>query len=309
MNAKNTVRFLRSVLLSALLCITLATCAKPADEMADVYHHLVILGDPHLPGREIAKKEQVLANINSWDDVEMVVAVGDICANFGTDDEYLTAQSFFQKLYAPFFPIAGNHDYFYTDERGRLNPGTPASQREKLRKFRQTFGLTTYYYSKYVGDYLLVFLSTDHSSFLAGMSDQQLGWLRTVLSDNKFTPTIIFFHGPLNGTLRDYRKWVNTPNFVAQPVETIHEILKANKQVFLWVSGHTHTPPMEESYASPINLYDGRVTNIHNTAMNRDTIWTNSLCLYQDKVVVKTYNHQENGWLPALERTIKTPEH
>lgn len=307
MNTKNTVRFLRSVLLSALLCMSLAACAKPADEMAAVYHHLVILGDPHLPGREIAKKEQVLENINSWDDVEMVVAVGDICANLGTDAEYQEAHTFFQRLYAPFFPIAGNHDYFYTDDIGQLNPGTPASQREKLRKFRHTFGLISYYYSKYVGDYLLVFLSTDSSSFLAGMSEQQLTWLRSVLSENKLTPTIIFFHAPLSGTLRDYRKWVNTPNFVAQPAEKIHDILKDNKQVFLWVSGHTHTPPMEESFASPVNLYDGRVMDIHNTTMNRDIIWTNSLYLYPDKVVVKTYNHQENGWLPALERTIKTP--
>ena len=307
MNAKNTMRFLKSAVLSALFCIALAACAKPVDETANVYHHLVILGDPHLPGRDIEKKEQVLTTINSWDDVEMVVAVGDICADLGTDDEYQAAKTFFNKLYAPFFPIAGNHDYFYADEKGQLLAGTSASQQEKLRKFRETFDLPSYYYSKYVGDYLLVFLSADHSDFLAGMSDQQLAWLRTELSNNKKTPTLIIFHGPLPGTLRDYRKWVNTPSFIVQPEATVHEILKANKQVFLWVSGHTHTSPLEESYAAPINLYDGRVTNIHNKDMNRGTIWTNSLFLYQDKVVVKTYNHQENRWLPELERTINTP--
>ncbi len=309
MNAKKTMNFLKSLVLSVLVVCALTACGKPVDESAAVYHHLVILGDPHLPGRDIEKKEQVVEKINSWEDVEMVVAVGDICANVGTDDEYQAAKTFFSKLQAPFFPIAGNHDYFYADSQGQLLAGTQASREAKLRKFRETFELKSYYYSKYVGDYLLVFLSADHSHFFSGMSDQQLTWLRTELASNKKTPTIIIFHGPLNGTLRDYGKWVNTPNFVAQPVATIDEILKANKQVFLWVSGHTHTPPTEESYASPINLYDGRVTNIHNKDMNRGTIWTNSLFLYPNKVVVKTYNHQENVWLPELERTIETPKH
>ncbi len=307
MNRSNILTFLKSVVLSALLIVALTACAKPSDDTANAYHHLVILGDPHLPGRDIKNKEKVLETINSWDDVEMVVAVGDICADLGTDDEYQVAKTFFQKLHAPLFPIAGNHDYFYADEKGQLITGTPAIQGAKLRKFRETFDLKSHYYSKYVGEYLLVFLSADHSDFLAGMSDQQLTWLRAELANNKKTPTIIIFHGPLNGTLRDYRKWINTPGFIAQPMATIHEILKANKQVFLWVSGHTHTSPLEESYASPLNLYDGRVTNIHNKDMNRGTIWTNSLFLYPDKAVIKTFNHQENIWLPQLERTLIPP--
>ena len=85
-------------------------------------------------------------------------------------------------------------------------------------------------------------------------------------------------------------------------------LITANPQVFLWVSGHTHTPPTEESYASPINIYAGQVTNIHNTDMKRETIWTNSLFLYPDKVVVRTFNHQEKAWHPELERTILPPK-
>jgi 3',5'-cyclic-AMP phosphodiesterase len=307
-NTMKTLSFFKSVVLSALVFIALVACAKPSDETANDFHHLVILGDPHLPGRDIEKKEQVLETINSWEDVEMVVAVGDICADLATDDEYQAAKTFFKKLHVPLFPIAGNHDYFYADAKGQLITGKPALQEAKLRKFMETFDLTSYYYSKYVGDYLLVFLSADHSSFLSGISDQQLSWLRTELTNNKKTPTIIIFHGPLKGTLLDYRKWINSPNFIAQPEGTVHEILKNNEQVFLWVSGHTHTSPLEESYASSINLYDGRVTNIHNKDMNRGTIWTNSLFLYPDKVVVKTFNHQENIWLPQYERTIAAPE-
>lgn len=81
-----------------------------------------------------------------------------------------------------------------------------------------------------------------------------------------------------------------------------------NSQVFLWVSGHTHTPPREESFAAPINIYANRVTNIHNTDMNRETIWTNSLFLYPDKVVVKTYQHKTGIWLPEFERTLSTSQ-
>jgi hypothetical protein len=112
----------------------------------------------------------------------------------------------------------------------------------------------------------------------------------------------------LYGTLREYNSNANTPNFIAQPHEKIREILVQNPQVLLWVSGHTHTSPKEESFASPINIYERRVTNIHNTDMNRETIWTNSLLLFPDKIVVKTYQHKKGIWLPEYERTLSTPQ-
>ena len=302
-------RFPLSALL-LLLLIAVSGCGRGGDLEPEQPHHLVILGDPHLPGRDVAKKERALQTINSWSDVEMVIAVGDICADLGTDAEYAFAKNFFARLHAPFFAIAGNHDYFYADPEvggGQLVSGSRDSQEKKLATFRQTFGLERHYYSKYVGDYLLVFLSADRHDFLSGLSEEQMTWLRAELEANAKTPTIIIFHGPLDKTLRNYRHWINAPDFVAQPVEEIHTILKENRQVFLWVSGHTHTPPSEESYASAINLYDGHVTNIHNKDMNRTAIWTNSLFLYEDRVVVKTYSHEEDGWMPGLERTIETP--
>jgi 3',5'-cyclic-AMP phosphodiesterase len=277
----------------------------------NAFHHLVILGDPHLPGRNIKLKEKVLAKINSWNDVEMVVAVGDICAEFGTDAEYTAAGKFFGKLRKPFFPITGNHDFYYQsppDKEGKLVEGTKESQQAKLGQFCTTFGLSKHYYSRRVGRYLLVFLSADHSDHMAGISDQQLAWLRRELSTYRKIPTLIFFHAPLKGSLSDYRRFINTPGFVAQPEASIHDILTGNPQVFLWVSGHTHTSPLEESYAAPINLYAGQVTNIHNKDMNRETIWTNSLYLYPRKVVIRTYNHEENTWLPRFDRTILAPD-
>jgi hypothetical protein len=154
---------------------------------------------------------------------------------------------------------------------------------------------------------LASFLSTDHDEWQLGLSERQLAWLKAELANDRGTPTIIASHGPLKGTLHNYRHWINTPNAIAQPHEEIHAILRDNPQVFMWVSGHTHTPPWEDSFASAINLYDGRVTNIHNKDMNRGTIWTNSLYLYPDRVEVRTFTHADNGWVLRLDRTIIPP--
>ncbi len=312
MQAMRPRSFLQILSIVCLLLLPLSGFGRAADGQADkAVHRLVVLGDPHLPGRNIEFKEQVLVTINSWDDVEMVAAVGDICAGFGTEAEYAAAGKFFGRLHKPFFPITGNHDYYYrtpSGPHGRLVQGGKESQQAKLGLFRKTFGLSSHYYSRHLGRYLLVFLSADHADYLAGISDRQLAWLRRELSTQRKTPTLIFFHAPLQGALKRYRRFINTPDFIAQPAGAIHDILTGNPQVFLWVSGHTHTSPLEESFAAPVNLYAGQVTNIHNKDMNRGTIWTNSLSLYPDRVVIRTYNHQENRWLPQLDRTVPTPK-
>jgi predicted MPP superfamily phosphohydrolase len=274
------------------------------------YQHLVILGDPHVPSDKIEYKEQVISTINTWNDVDMVIAVGDICEERGTNEEYAEAKKFFLKLKKPFYPIVGNHDFIYADSldsKGkRIKAGTDTRE-AKLQKFGDTFGLKDNTYRKSSGRYHLIFLSLDSSGHLAEISQKQLEWLRSELDRNKKKPTIIFFHAPLEGTLRSYNKNANSFDFIAQPSGKIKDLLMAYPQVFLWVSGHMHTSPKEESFASAINVYEKRITNIHNTDMNRETIWTNSLFLYPDKVVVKTYNHKKGIWLPEFERTILPP--
>jgi 3',5'-cyclic-AMP phosphodiesterase len=284
--------------------------AAKADSTDKRNHHLVVLGDPHLPGKNIEAKEHVIQKINSWDDVDMVIAVGDICEDRGTDEEYAAAGKFFDKLDKPLYPVVGNHDFTYEDAlsaKGNRVRAKPYSNEAKLRRFKETFRLPSIYYDKKVDSYLLVFLSADRSDYLAQISEKQMEWLTTELEKNNKTPTIIFFHGPLKGTLRDYNSNANTPDFIAQPSTKIHDILMKNQQVFLWVSGHTHTSPKEESFASSINVYEKRITNIHNTDMNRETIWTNSLYIYPDKIIIKTYDHKRDVWLPDLERTVLAP--
>jgi Icc protein len=310
MNHKDTKVYLKSVLLLFFCLIFLLSGGTVSANAAEKgYLHLVILGDPHLPGKNIEGKEQVIQTINSWGDADIVIPVGDICEDRGTTDEYAAAKKFFAELKKPVYAIAGNHDFIYEDLLSMRKPVRAGrdSREAKLRTFRETFGLAQNFYSKKEGNYLLVFLSPEESTYLAEMSQKQVEWLGLKLEENKKFPTIIFFHAPLQNTLRSYNRDANTPNFIAQPSRKIHNVLASNPQVFLWVSGHTHTSPKEESFASAINVYEKRITNIHNTDMNRETIWTNSLFLYPDKIVVKTYNHKKGAWLPEFERTILPP--
>jgi len=306
-------RIVKSVALTFLgACICILFHAEYVSAAERAYYHLVILGDPHLPGKYRESKERVIETINAWPDVDIVIPVGDLNESVGTDSEYAAVKNFFSKLRKPVCPVAGNHDYIYENQTGpngkRVKAG-PDTRKEKLHIFREAFGLRDDFYSRRMGGYLLLFLSTDHlsSDNLAEMSARELEWLHLELSVNRKVPTIIFFHAPLKDTLRNYNNHINTPPFVAQPAETLHSILMENPQVFLWVSGHTHTSPREESFASPLNVYEKRIMNIHTTDMNRAGIWTNSIYLYPDKVVVKTYNHKTGTWQPELQRVIMPP--
>jgi len=285
------------------------------------YYRIVLLSDTHLPVKTfnakdkakedkiISAKNKVLDDINTWQDVGEIAVLGDVVGDTGTDKEYAYAEHFFSKLHKPISFITGNHDYIYQDNpssSGRYIKGDAKSRLLKLDKFKKTFGLSQLFYAKKVAGYLLVFLSVESldSPYLTQMSPEELSWLKDTLKKNPKVATIIFFHGPLEGTLSNYNKNTNKPSFIAQPIAEIAKIIDANKQIVLWVSGHTHTPATNAAFASDINLYKGRVLDVHNSDMNRTTIWTNSLFLYPDKIVIRTFNHNTETWMKELERTI-----
>ena len=308
-NPRLTNRIIGFIFFWGWFALFLSLGATHSSANARDYHHLVILGDPHIPGKNISPKQKVIATINEWPDVDGVVAVGDLCEDLGTREEYDAVRQFFAQLNKPFYPVTGNHDYLYEDQRSFKGTRVKASSsfnKEKLQRFKETFSLPELKYTKKVGPYLLIFLSVDdfRSNFLAAISGDTLDWLRSELARHKTDPTIIFFHAPLMGTLLDYNANANRPNFVAQPENKIRQLILQNPQIFLWVSGHTHTPATNESYASDINLYEKQVTNIHNCDMNRETIWTNSLYLFPDRVVVKTFDHKKGACMNSLQRTI-----
>jgi len=103
----------------AALASPLGEWSAPIARAADAPpYHLVVLGDPHLPGKFLPAKERVLQTINAWADLDAVVVLGDICEDAGTAVEYAAAKQFFATLTKPVFFIAGNHDYFYEESPG-----------------------------------------------------------------------------------------------------------------------------------------------------------------------------------------------
>jgi 3',5'-cyclic-AMP phosphodiesterase len=273
---------------------------------------IALIGDPHLPGKELPTKEKVLRTINGWDDIDRVVVLGDICKSNGTTGEYAAAKEFFSRLDKPLRLIAGNHDYIYEDEpnsEGRAVKASPATRRLKLARFAETFGMKEVYGSEQVGNFLLVYLSTDdlESGHLAKLSDERVAWLAALLARHRNLPTIVFFHAPLDGTLKTYNEYANKPSFIAQPAIRLYEVIRENPQLFLWVAGHMHVPATNDNYNSPVNVYEKQVTVIHNTDLERKKPWTNVLYLHPGKVIVRTYDHWQKSWRPDLERTITPP--
>lgn len=311
------------VCLAALIVLfgifSLTGCASKNDK-AD-YYRIVLMSDTHLPNKQFSNqnsakqgkileaKNKIIDDINGWKDVGEVAVLGDVVADVGNREEYDYAVKYFAKIHHPLAFIVGNHDYIYQDilgAGGKHIKGDAESRKAKLERFKQAFGLKELYYSQKVNNYLLIFLSADSldSRYLTQISPEQLSWLRKTLKANSAMPTIIFFHAPLTGTLSNYNKQVNTASFVAQPAKELEEIIKANSQIMLWVSGHTHTPATNPDFASDKNLYGGKVFNVHNADINRETIWTNSLYLYRDRIVIKTFNHKTREWMGELERTL-----
>ena len=73
------------ILFLALVAVDARLFVPDASANVKGYHRLIILGDPHLPGKEIVAKERVIRNINSWDDVDGVIVLGDICSALGRE--------------------------------------------------------------------------------------------------------------------------------------------------------------------------------------------------------------------------------
>ncbi|OGS44102.1 MAG: hypothetical protein A3J79_08065, partial [Elusimicrobia bacterium RIFOXYB2_FULL_62_6] len=283
----------------------------PAQEAGGSYKRVVVLTDLHVEPRVPAAQSKVIKDISSWDDVALVAVTGDVCEKYGSAAELARAKQLLSKLGRSYCAVTGNHDYIYRDKPDKDGDKVKGSETEraaKLKAFQEALPPGRLYYIRQLGRYLLVFLSVDDldSKHLTEISEAQLNWLTGTLQKNKAAPTIIFFHSPLKGTLTSGKN-ANTPGFVAQPEDKIRNILANNRQVVLWVSGHTHTSPTSPDFSSRANYYGGTAaTNIHNSEVGGGHNWTNSLFLYKNKIVVKTYDHKAGDWLKA-QRVFPVP--
>lgn len=306
-----------------LMCLTLVGPGQAAIASADNdVHRITVISDAHVPLktkerttndeklRAMEAKLKVVDEVNSWKDVELVTILGDVVGDGGSAEEWALAKTFIGRFQKPLVGIAGNHEAMYVDyrdEKGKLALSNPEMRLNKMQKGRDLYGVKDLYQSRMVGNYLLIFLSIDGmGNQITEISKKQLDWFKAQLAANPKKPTIVFMHAPLQGTLMTYDfEDINLPKKVAQPMLEIEEILHQNPQVFMWVSGHTHTPFNNPSYNHPINVYQKQVTNVHNSAWEEEPYCSNSLYLYPDKVVIRTYNHTTGKWIENLDRVVR----
>ena len=285
-------------------------------------YRIVLISDLHLPWRSkkfpnskvgekiFAQKKKMLNDIKSWGDVKEAALLGDFPARYGNEEEFLSVDKFLKEMPVPYYIAIGNHEYAYRDKpskKGKLKRCTPNEQIVKLNAFKERYKMPALYYARNIGNYRLLYLAPDACGKLnVELSQKQLEWLKNEIAAHQDFPMIFFCHAPLMGTLEKYFDKINTPNTTAQPSDALSEILKNAPKGSLWVSGHTHTPPTNSSFADDnINRYNENIVNIHNPTLDGKGLWTNSLYLYGDKIVVKTYDHIKNVWIEKFTREYK----
>ena len=284
------------------------------------YYRIVLLSDLHLPWRKKKfpepdqqaaaweRKNNLLADINSWEDVDEVALLGDLAARYGTQEEFACVDKFLSEIKAPWYAIAGNHDYAYRDEPGpdgSLQRGTYEQRCEKLAAFTRRYNLPDVYYARTIGRYRLLYLAPDACTSLnIELSDAQLSWMGKEIASNQDKTMLFLCHAPLMGTLRNYGKKINTPSMTAQPEDELEAVLANCPKGSLWLSGHTHTPATNDSYADDsVNRFNDNLVNIHHSTMDAKKLYSNSLYLYEDHTVIRTYDHTNGVWLDELERS------
>jgi len=282
----------RLLLPNALLLAVLTAVAGWAAEIPPT--HVVVIGDPHLPGRNLAAKQALIDRINGWDDVALVVVVGDVCESTGTSREYRVVGEFFRRVQKPLVAVTGNHDYVYTApwKSGRL--AKTRERRRKLRRFAAAFGLRALSSDRMLRGYHLVFLSLEglHGGTYDGIAPRQVQWLNERLDVLPDEPTIVFCHAPLWG------------------FGELDTLVASHPHLFLWVAGHEHLAPTNPAATAPgkvVNVpdIDGRsVFDDSGDLRYHDALWTTSLFLYDDKVVVRVYDHTADRWLDELDREL-----
>ncbi len=331
---KNNIGTCLAALMAAAIASPVAAAAiamaavHPAQaaeaESAGEAHRIVVLSDVHYGTKSrdpeerrdrMARKRAAAAEISSWSDADLCVFTGDMVEKYATPAEYAMARDFALSIRRPKAFVAGNHEVVYGEIPGHggiERRAGPVERLMHLHRFEKLFG--PLYYTRRLGGYLLVFLAPDTTDaawvpdgdeepYAGELSGREVSWFESTLRANPDTPTIVFCHTPLEGSFFKGYSGNGERNFT-QPANTIRQILAANPQVMLWVSGHTHTSPRSASYSSPVNRQSGAaVVDIHNPSWEEGEIWTNSLFLYKDSVEVRTWSHKDHKWLDPLDRS------
>lgn len=314
----HTQSFLRTGLL--LLSVLSVFSFSPVPVLAREYTQIVVISDLHYPTKtrkkalrqeKIRNKEAALADINQWPDVDLCVLTGDMVQRTGERLDERVVRNFLDGLHHPVSFLAGNHEIMYEGLPtlpGTLRKGDAGTRFAHLMEYQWNFG--SLYHSQDLAGYHLVFLSPDcmTSPYAVELSPNQLSWLQQDLAAHRHQPTLIFCHAPLTGTMLPGSK-LDTPWNYTQPADPIRQLLVQNPQVILWVSGHTHTPPKSRNFISSLHWIPGTSTwNVYCPTWDGDQAWTQSLLLYPDRVIIRTYDHKKGQWMKKKEETVKVPQ-
>lgn len=264
---------------------------------------IIAIGDPHLPGRMIEQKRNVINWVNEQPAVDLVVSLGDVCSTFGTESEYAFAADFFSRLKAPFITLLGNHDNFYSDH-GFIR-ASKAERLIKIDRFRRAFPAQQLYFVKELNKIRLFFLALDgiESDYYSAISATQTDWFEAELAKFPHKTTIVFCHAPLwsEEVLQYFPPAIN---YIVQPAGRFKQIVTANRQIKLWLSGHVHFGMIAELLRHPFNNYANQVYNLLNCDMDgfsvldssirpviHHQIWSRTLLINENEFVSTIFNH------------------
>ena len=126
----------------------------------------------------------------------------------------------------------------------------PKNKRNQNTQSLKIFSISEAIYLKAVfrNKYIRLLDPDIDTKIFVELNNRHLQFFENELSTHPDMPTIVFCHAPLLGTQFNWEENdTNLPKKAFQPAKAISSILNNHKQVFMWVSGHTHTPPTVSS--------------------------------------------------------------
>lgn len=231
---------------------------------------LAIVGDLHYETDQQAGLAEAQAQLIALAP-EAVVSLGDQggYSHCGTRLSFEEGRDYFSDFGVPFYPLIGNHDMegkeFETDEAA-------------VAAWCEVFGRERPYYSIDWGTALGICLSQTHfrqnegSHHEVHIDEQQLAWFIETVTAHPNRPIFVFSHAPILGSgvriLQDlHLKGPNAYlNHYTYPQQFM-EVVKANPQIKLWISGHIH---VGHHYDDTINQV-GHCTFVHGGVIGNHT--------------------------------------
>lgn len=209
----------------------------------------------------------------------------------------------------------GNHEFY----------DQSASDEEAVGRFTAAFGLAQPYSNRVIEGIHFIMLADEqwktapYNPDWAWLSHQQLSWFEAVLAEHREKFTVVSLHQPLQETVL----WSHGGNGFAGvgQSERIREILSANPQIRLWLSGHTHQlmeapgQVAREGAVTFVALPSTYYQFVPSQAEEDQGGWPSSggftkdagsnqsrlLEIWPDQLVLKARDHQRKVWLQEHE--------